>query len=101
MYPLLTLTETTDPSAYEALTQITVEAGDFVIGTTYQIVDLGDLAGNSSQWNAVADTTAQTYSQGSVFRADNNGSLLTNAIVIPALMASIVETTTDTVVEFD
>ena len=99
--PLMLEADTTDPSAYEALTQITVEAGDFVIGTTYQIVDLGDLAGNSSQWNAVADTTAQTYSQGSVFRADNNGSLLTNAIVIPALMASIVETTTDTVVEFD
>ena len=99
--PLMLEADTTDPSAYEALTQITVGPGDFVVGTTYQIVDLGDLAGNSSQWNAVADTTAETYSQGSVFRADNNGSLLTNAIVIPALMASIVETTTDTVVEFD
>jgi hypothetical protein len=93
--------DTTDPSAYDGLARVTVDPGDFVIGTTYQIVDLGDLAGSSSQWNDAADTSAQTYSQGSVFRANNDGSSLTNAIVIPALMASIVETGTDTVVGFD
>ena len=99
--PLMLEADTTDPSAYETLTQITVGPGDFVVGTTYQIVDLGNLAGSSPQWNDAADTGAQTYSQGSVFRANNDGSLLTNAVVIPALMASIVETGTDTVVGFD
>ena len=99
--PLMLEADTTDPSAYENLAQVTVEAGDFVVGTTYQIVDLGDVPGGNLVWNLAAGTTGQTYSQGSVFRANNNGFNLTNAIVIPALMASIVETTTDTVVEFD
>ena len=99
--PLMLEVDTTDPSAYEALTQVTVDPGDFVIGTTYQIVDLGDFAGNNLLWSLTTDTVGETYSQGSVFRAANDGSSLTNAIVIPALMASIVETGTDTVVGFD
>lgn len=99
--PLMLEVDTTDPSAYSNLAQVTVEAGDFVVGTTYQIVDLGDVPGGNLVWNLAAGTTGQTYSQGSVFRANNNGFNLTNAIVIPALMASIVETGTDTVVGFD
>lgn len=56
-----------DPSAI-------VNAGNFIIGMTYQINTLG--TSTQAVWNTVAGTTNSTYNTGSIFIASTNGSTL-------------------------
>ena len=67
--------------AYVRKTQ--VSSGNFNTGTLYEIIDLGNAAGNSTTWNDVAGTTGDTYAQGSTFTAANNGSTISGAIANP------------------
>ena len=49
----------------------TLTAGNFVIGSVYKIVNLGDTT--QAQWNATANTTGVTYAVGSTFTAATIG----------------------------
>jgi len=51
------------------ISAITVNAGDFVISTVYEIMSLGD-----TDWNAVAETAGYSYSVGDIIIALNAGS---------------------------
>jgi hypothetical protein len=46
-----------------------INAGDFIEGRNYTILDIGD-----TDWNAVADTSGVTYENGDTFTAQNSGS---------------------------
>lgn len=48
---------------------VSVNAGDFVVGLTYTITDLG-----TTDWNNVANTTGVTYVVGDIVVAENTGS---------------------------
>jgi len=76
-----------------------VNAGSLDVGTTYQVIDMGSVAGDDPAWDALGGT--DTYSQGSVFEAKNDGGALTGAKFIPALLAAIVELPSNTIVDFD
>ena len=92
-------------SGYASLSHIIEAPGDykFASNTLYQIIDLGDKAGDSVEWRTVAGdaNSGVTYSQGSIFQAHNDGAELTNAVVIPAQFAALIETNVITKVSFD
>ena len=67
--------------AYVRKTQVT--SGNFNTGTLYEIIDLGNAAGDSATWNAVAGTSGDTYGVGDTFTAANNGSTISGAIANP------------------
>ena len=49
----------------------TLSGGNFVVGSTYRIVSLGDTT--QAQWNTTAGTTDETYAKGDIFTAATVG----------------------------
>ena len=64
-----TISETQYGGEFVVTSSTTVNAGSFVVGETYGIVDLG-----TTDWNVVAGTTGETYVVGQIIVAANAGS---------------------------